>query len=202
MNDEQRLLDARTVDFRFQWQDATVLSAHDGEEGLRPFDEHAPDVMVFDVGLPGDDRLRPGRDRPVRADRRARILLVEDDPLIRDLIAEVLEAESYAIVACETPVQATLLLQRVSFDLVITDGFSPVPGGVLASTAPVVRCADPTPVVLFSAHPINVTAAVAAGFRGVITKPFDLDTLIGQVTRCVEGSPRQDSEAQHVELRS
>jgi CheY-like chemotaxis protein len=146
--------------------------------------------------------LGPRRDRPVTADRRARILLVEDDLLIRDLLVDVLEAEGYVIVACVTPVQATLLLQPVSFDLVVTDGFSPVPEGVLASTAPVVRCADPTPVVLFSAHPINVTAAVAAGFRDVITKPFDLNTLIGQVSRCLKASLRPASEDQHVELRS
>ena len=146
--------------------------------------------------------LGPRRDRPVTADCRARILLVEDDPLISDLLVEVLEAEGYVIVACEAPVQATLLLQRVSFDLVITDDFSSVPGGVLATTADVVRCADPTPVVLFSAHPINVTAAVAAGFRDVITKPFDLDTLIAQVSRCFERSLRQGSEAQYAELRS
>ncbi len=53
VDDEQRLLDALTVGFQFQWQDATVLAAHDGEEGLRLFDEHDPDVVVLDVGLPG-----------------------------------------------------------------------------------------------------------------------------------------------------
>ena len=147
-------------------------------------------------------RLGSGRDRPVTADRRARILLVEDDLLIRDLLIDVLETEGYAIVACETPSEATLLLQQASFDLIITDGFSPVPGGVIASTADLVRSADLTPVVLFSAHLINVMAAVAAGFRDVITKPFDLDRLIGQVARCVEGSLHPTSEDQYVELRS
>jgi DNA-binding response OmpR family regulator len=53
VDDEQRLLDALTVGFQFQWQDATVLAAHDGEEGLRLFDAHDPDVVVLDVGLPG-----------------------------------------------------------------------------------------------------------------------------------------------------
>ena len=46
-------------------------------------------------------RLGPRRDRPVTADCRARILLVEDDLLIRDLLVDVLEAEGYGIVACE-----------------------------------------------------------------------------------------------------
>ncbi len=150
-------------------------------------------LLTDDENGTSDDRLGPRRDRPVRADRRKHILLVEDDPPIRDLFVEVLEAEGYAVVACVTPVQATLLLQRVSFDLVITDGFSSVPGGVLASTADVIRCADPTPVVLCSAHPVNVADAVAAGFRDVITKPFDLETVIGQVTRCLEASLRQGS---------
>jgi DNA-binding response OmpR family regulator len=47
VDDEQRLLDALTVGFQFQWQDSTVLAAHDGEEGLRLFDAHDPDVVVL-----------------------------------------------------------------------------------------------------------------------------------------------------------
>jgi two-component system KDP operon response regulator KdpE len=53
VDDEQRLLDALSVGFRFQWADATVLTAHDGEEGLELFAQHLPDIVILDVGLPG-----------------------------------------------------------------------------------------------------------------------------------------------------
>ena len=53
IDDEPRLVEVMTVSFQFQWQDATVLAASDGEKGLALLDEHNPDVVVLDVGLPG-----------------------------------------------------------------------------------------------------------------------------------------------------
>ena len=53
VDDDQPILDALTVGFQLQWQDATVLVARDGEAGLHAFYEHLPDVVVLDVSLPG-----------------------------------------------------------------------------------------------------------------------------------------------------
>ena len=53
VDDDQPILDALTVGFQLQWQDATVLVARDGEAGLRTFYEQSPDVVVLDVALPG-----------------------------------------------------------------------------------------------------------------------------------------------------
>ena len=52
VDDDPQLLDAVGVGFQLQWEDCTVVSARDGEEGLRAFTEHDPDVVVLDVGLP------------------------------------------------------------------------------------------------------------------------------------------------------
>ncbi len=53
VDDDPHILDAVTVGFQLQWQDADVLPAADGEAGLRAFYEHDPDVVVLDVALPG-----------------------------------------------------------------------------------------------------------------------------------------------------
>lgn len=53
VDDDPQILDALTIGFQLQWQESTVLPAPDGEIGLRLFDEHDPDVVVLDVGLPG-----------------------------------------------------------------------------------------------------------------------------------------------------
>jgi CheY-like chemotaxis protein len=109
------------------------------------------------------------------------ILLVEDDASIRDLVVEVLEDAGYTVTASVTPMEATSLLDQGGFDLVITDGFSTLPGSTFATTADVVRSAGPIPVALFSAHTHDLDVAKAAGFRDLITKPFSLDTLAHQV---------------------
>lgn len=49
------------------------------------------------------------------------ILLVEDDPSIRELLEEILSLEGYNIDVCQNGLEAQVALQRKSFDLIITD---------------------------------------------------------------------------------
>jgi DNA-binding response OmpR family regulator len=52
VDDDPQILDALTVGMQLQWQDAEVLSARDGEQGLELFYESDPDVVVLDVSMP------------------------------------------------------------------------------------------------------------------------------------------------------
>jgi CheY-like chemotaxis protein len=126
-------------------------------------------------------QLRPKAEPSSVDDIPEHILLIEDDAMISELVVEVLEDEGFAVVVCLTPLDAMSLLDRLSFDLVITDGFSREPGTVFVNTADLIRSAGVTPVALFSAHRVDRERALVAGFRDLITKPFDLDALVRQV---------------------
>ena len=115
------------------------------------------------------------------------ILVVEDDTAIRDLVVEILEVEGYVVIASGTPVAATRLLDQLSFDLVITDGFSTLPGAAFSTTADLVQSPGSTPVILFSAHTHDLGIAKAAGFSDLINKPFDLATLVHQIKVMLAG---------------
>src|SRR5918911_5538488 len=52
VDDAPQILDAVTVGIQLQWQDATVLSASDGEQGLKVFYDEDPDVVLLDVTMP------------------------------------------------------------------------------------------------------------------------------------------------------
>ncbi len=52
-DDDPQILDALTVGFQLQWQEATVIPAADGEAALQAFFEQEPDVVVLDVSMPG-----------------------------------------------------------------------------------------------------------------------------------------------------
>jgi len=134
-------------------------------------------------------QLRPKADQSSVSDLSEHILLIEDDVMISEVVVTVLEDEGHAVVACLTPVQATALLQRVHFDLVITDGFSQIPGAVFVNTADVIRSAGVTPVALFSAHRVDRELAQAAGFVDLIAKPFDVDTMVRQVKVLLDDLP-------------
>jgi CheY-like chemotaxis protein len=126
-------------------------------------------------------RLTPRGVQPDALDLHQHILLVEDDLVLREMVVEVLEEEGYAVIASAVPVDAVALLGRVRFDLVITDGFSRLASAVFTNTHAVLRNAGVTPVALFSAHTLELAQAQAAGFRDLITKPFNLGTLLRQV---------------------
>jgi CheY-like chemotaxis protein len=126
-------------------------------------------------------RLSPKGVRPEALDPHQHILLVEDDLMVRELVVGLLEDEGYAVIAAPIPADAVAILGRVSFDLIITDGFSGAPAAVFASTRDMLREAGVTPVALFSAHTLELEQARAAGFRDLILKPFDIDILLRQV---------------------
>ncbi len=110
-----------------------------------------------------------------------RILLVEDDLQLRELVTTILEEDGYTVIAVAAPADASAILGHVTFDLVITDGFSRTGAATLVNAADVVRMAGVTPVALFTAHKLDPADALKAGFRDLIVKPFDIDTLECQV---------------------
>ena len=52
VDDDPRLREAVEVGLQLQWQDAQVLVASDGEDGLELFFQQTPDVVLLDVSMP------------------------------------------------------------------------------------------------------------------------------------------------------
>lgn len=129
----------------------------------------AADVVVY--------RLRPRSATPDELDPSQRILLIESELILGELVSTILEDEGYAVIAAHAPAEAVAILARSSFDLVITDGFSRTAGAALVRVAELRKAAGATPVVLFTAHKLDVDAVLAAGFRDLIEKPFSLDRV-------------------------
>ena len=118
--------------------------------------------------------LRPKAARPDELDPSQRILLVESDADLGALVTGILEDAGYATVAAHAPADAVAILSRVMFDLVLTDSFSQASGAALVTAAELREAAGGTPVVLFTAHRLELDAVQAAGFRDLIEKPFDV----------------------------
>ncbi len=118
-----------------------------------------------------------------RAEAGETVLVVEDEPVIRDLIVEVLEDLGYrALEAADGPSGLKILQSRKRIDLLITDvGLPGLNGRQLADQA---REKRPDLKVLFiTGYAENAT--LANGFLDpgmeMITKPFAVDTLAGKV---------------------
>ena len=160
---------------------ASGLSVAQTLQGLVRLVERGFVIVQAPAGMVAVYRLNPKGVRTELPPPQRRILLIEDDVAVQELMQLLLEAEGCAVIVSRTPADASALLEAVAFDLVITDGFSAAATAVVTNTLDVLAAAGATPVALFTAHRIEFDKALAAGFRDVIAKPFDLDALEGQV---------------------
>ncbi|MDB5682749.1 MAG: response regulator [Sphingomonas bacterium] len=115
-----------------------------------------------------------------------RILLAEDDDSMRVYLARALEKVGYSVVAVDRGTAALPLLERESFDLLLTDIVMPEMDGIeLAQRAGVIA---PGMRVMF----ITGFAAVALRTGNtqpqarVLSKPFHLRDLVSEVDRMFE----------------
>jgi two-component system KDP operon response regulator KdpE len=53
IDDDADILQALSLSIQFRWPECEVVTAQNGEEGLKRFRAGEPDVVILDVGLPG-----------------------------------------------------------------------------------------------------------------------------------------------------
>ena len=119
----------------------------------------------------------------------ASILVVEDDPDIRDLLSTLLGMAGYTTCACATAEEGLNALREETFDFVLTDYALPNrTGGWLLQQAQQEGLLDATPALIVTAHP---RPSDVDGFD-VFPKPFDVDHLISHVRqRLNDGGPKR-----------
>jgi DNA-binding response OmpR family regulator len=102
----------------------------------------------------------------------ARVLVVDDETAIRQLIQLALEDEGYRVRGAASGVEALAAVSRERPDLVVSDIWMPQMDG-LALAGRLLRLG--IPVILMSA----VVPAIDLPGVPLLRKPFDLDRLLG-----------------------
>ncbi|HEU0237265.1 MAG TPA: ATP-binding protein [Candidatus Limnocylindrales bacterium] len=119
--------------------------------------------------------------------RAARIVLVEDDPAVRDLADRVLSRAGHHVVSAATPTDALDLVASDSVDLLLTDVVMPeLSGGALAARARAIR--PDLRVLYMSGHADHAgTEAPEIGRTdSFIRKPFAPRELVDAVHRTLD----------------
>ena len=108
------------------------------------------------------------------------ILLVEDDPDLREAMEQALERSGFAVHAVGDAVDAEAALQCGLPCLVITDMMLPGASGFSIIRSVVERSEGQIPVLMISGNTCREHRdyALAAGANGFLAKPFDLDELV------------------------
>ncbi|HEY3081160.1 MAG TPA: response regulator transcription factor [Chloroflexota bacterium] len=115
------------------------------------------------------------------------VLVVEDDPYIREVIRCVIEDEGFPVVTAADGQAALALLHQHRPVLAILDWMLPKGGGaaVLAGLRQIYR--DPPPVVVISAIEQAADKARQSGAIAFIRKPFELEEVVAVALRAIEG---------------
>lgn len=132
------------------------------------------------MGKPDIDM--PGRESPGAAGPKARILVVEDDASISDVVCSLLKQEGYAALPAYSGTEARLLIEAgTPFDLAICDLMLPgLPGEEVVG---LVRARCDAPVIVTSAKGAvtDRVALLRSGADDYLVKPFDLDELLARI---------------------
>jgi DNA-binding NtrC family response regulator len=118
---------------------------------------------------------------------KSKILLVDDDPAIRQILVRLLTEENYLVLTAANGAEALALCSATKFDLVLLDLNMPVKNGwetfeQMSSQNPML------PIILITARPNQFFPAMAAGVGALLEKPLDLVRLFQTIRDLLDES--------------
>jgi signal transduction histidine kinase len=137
----------------------------------------APQVEAYDAGEP----------RPAAAPGAARVLLVDDHPMNREIGAALLNLVGCQVETADNGEQAVAKAARGGFDIILMDIHMPQMDGLAATRA--IRALDggvgEVPIIAMSADalPQQVERCYAAGMVDHLAKPVQREVLYAKVNR-------------------
>jgi DNA-binding response OmpR family regulator len=112
-------------------------------------------------------------------------LIVEDDPMIREVMDVALSQAGFAVTTAATGEAALDVLRRLRVDLVLLDIHMPRMSGldVLMAMRRLGRAMPPVLMVSANRSAETVREAMLLGCKGYVAKPFSPEELVSRVMR-------------------
>lgn len=110
-----------------------------------------------------------------------KILLVEDEPMVLEILKEGFSAQGHRVIAAGSGNDAIEILKKERCDILLSD--LKMPNGNVPDVLSFVKTMKSAPIFFFltGQSEYSATVCIAAGARNYFTKPFDIKKLIGQI---------------------
>jgi DNA-binding NtrC family response regulator len=130
---------------------------------------------------------------------RGSILLVDDEPKIRQALAQALRDEGHEVTSTSSPREALALLGQRPFDLLVLDNLMPELSGLelIREVVAAAGAGERPQILMMTAH-ATVESAIEAmklGAMDYLQKPFDIDEFLVVARRAIEHGRLQTHHA-------
>jgi len=115
-----------------------------------------------------------------------RILLAEDDDVMRQYLTRALEKSGYAVVSVDRGTAAVPLLESESFDLLLTDIVMPEMDGIELAQRASVLAPEMRVMFITGFAAVTLKAGKTVPQAKVLSKPFHLRDLVMEIDRMFE----------------
>ncbi|WP_304511829.1 response regulator [Desulfobacula sp.] len=134
--------------------------------------------------------------------QNAEILIVDDEPMIRDLLENIMERTSYSCYFAENGEAALEMLSRQVFDVVITDVGMPVMDGI--DLAKIIKSKFTADIIVMTGQTrsYQYDEIINIGASDFVEKPFSPREMVLRIDRVLrERRLKQETRNAHEELK-
>jgi len=125
----------------------------------------------------------------------SRVLVIDDEDVVRMLVVEILESAGHEVIAAEGAERALGLLENSDFDLVVSDVVMPGLSGLeLLEIVRQRRASLPIVLVTGAGTYDTLSQALTRGAAGLVTKPFTHADLRQAVAEALDRADRSREE--------
>ena len=166
-----------------------IVTRHGGKISVTSSDEEG---TTFKIELLKVDAVDDDSDisRKINTVKQLKILVVDDDDQIREVLTDMLLIDGYETIACEDGLSALEAFKENEFDLVITDlGMPGMSGLELSDEIHSQKPEIPIAMITGWGTQLNHDEVALKGIKTVMSKPFHLKDIKAMIAELVGSNP-------------